>query len=395
LIALVVTIVVLIILAGVSIHLVLGENGILEKAKTARETTDYAMAKEKIDLKIIEVQTKVYSEKEENATLQELRDALQEDEEIEYVESSSQIPGAEESLSNSLYTKLKAYQYEFEIGENLAILSIKEWQEEVPNVAYEGLGYQFIYDGTLKDAGVNGKNMCKDVTGGWTSNRIEYTFNGVSGYYMGDITTNNKIDLSAYSKLCVSCNNVSVGTGKYNAIFGKREQFPDAYSLWQIETDEFEYSNFNSGKNLDLINIPKNFNNYILVYSAHSVSSSYYFDYTNSYMRNYTNADRYIDVYNIVALKEDDWKTWAKLAKIDVNKEENNTLEKILNNVEVLQQLFENENANHYLLKCSGTLMIEILKNDNSYNNIPDVLKDKMKNNENWNKFFTVCERSV
>ena len=47
LIALVVTIVVLLILAGVSINLVLGNNGIISKAKEAREKTSQGEQKEK------------------------------------------------------------------------------------------------------------------------------------------------------------------------------------------------------------------------------------------------------------------------------------------------------------------------------------------------------------
>lgn len=50
LVALVVTIIVLIILAGVSINLVLGENGIVEKAKFAKEQTEQAKMNEEIVL---------------------------------------------------------------------------------------------------------------------------------------------------------------------------------------------------------------------------------------------------------------------------------------------------------------------------------------------------------
>ena len=48
LIALVVTIVVLLILAGVSINLVLGENGLITQAKEAREQTKSAEVNEKV-----------------------------------------------------------------------------------------------------------------------------------------------------------------------------------------------------------------------------------------------------------------------------------------------------------------------------------------------------------
>ena len=50
LIALVITIIVLIILAGVSINLVLGENGIVNISKRAKENTELAAKEEKIIL---------------------------------------------------------------------------------------------------------------------------------------------------------------------------------------------------------------------------------------------------------------------------------------------------------------------------------------------------------
>lgn len=54
LIALVITIIVLLILAGVSISMVLGDNGIISKASTASEKTDIADDKEKIGLAMLE-----------------------------------------------------------------------------------------------------------------------------------------------------------------------------------------------------------------------------------------------------------------------------------------------------------------------------------------------------
>ena len=50
LIALVITIIVLLILAGISLNLVMGEGGILNRATNARKTTDIAGAQEKVEL---------------------------------------------------------------------------------------------------------------------------------------------------------------------------------------------------------------------------------------------------------------------------------------------------------------------------------------------------------
>ena len=54
LIALVVTIVVLIILAGVSINMIIGDNGIITQAQTAKTQTEQATLKEKLDMIALE-----------------------------------------------------------------------------------------------------------------------------------------------------------------------------------------------------------------------------------------------------------------------------------------------------------------------------------------------------
>lgn len=53
LIALVITIIVLIILAGVAINLTLGENGILTKAKQAKQKSEEAEAREKLEIVLL------------------------------------------------------------------------------------------------------------------------------------------------------------------------------------------------------------------------------------------------------------------------------------------------------------------------------------------------------
>ena len=57
LVALVVTIIVLVILAGVSINLILGNNGVIEKAKGAKEINSEQSAKEKLELEIGNIMT--------------------------------------------------------------------------------------------------------------------------------------------------------------------------------------------------------------------------------------------------------------------------------------------------------------------------------------------------
>ncbi len=54
LIALVVTVVILLILAGISINLVLGNKGIVNRAKDAKEKTEYAQESEKVQYAVVD-----------------------------------------------------------------------------------------------------------------------------------------------------------------------------------------------------------------------------------------------------------------------------------------------------------------------------------------------------
>lgn len=137
LIALVITIVVLIILAGVAINLSLGENGIFNKAEQAKESTIKETATEKMNLKIINMQMETYGNKQRMPTLQEFADGLCADREIEYVQLQSKKMAALEKIevgnANSIFTKLKEYPYEFEINSSLQLASVDGVKVESAN----------------------------------------------------------------------------------------------------------------------------------------------------------------------------------------------------------------------------------------------------------------------
>ena len=57
LIALIITIIVLLILAGVTLNMVMGDSGIFSKANVANEETNKMQALEELRLKVLEVQT--------------------------------------------------------------------------------------------------------------------------------------------------------------------------------------------------------------------------------------------------------------------------------------------------------------------------------------------------
>jgi len=72
LIALVITIIVLLILAGISIATLTGDNGILNKAQQAEEKTTQAQIKELLQLAIIDIQTQIQTEQKRPANLDDI-----------------------------------------------------------------------------------------------------------------------------------------------------------------------------------------------------------------------------------------------------------------------------------------------------------------------------------
>ena len=68
LIALVITIIVLLILAGVSIAMLTGQNGILTQANSSKSTTAKAEAVEKINLALNAMKSEIYSQQVTNST---------------------------------------------------------------------------------------------------------------------------------------------------------------------------------------------------------------------------------------------------------------------------------------------------------------------------------------
>lgn len=127
LVALVITIIILILLAGITIRLTLGENGILNYTKEAKEETNKETATEKINLKITTAQMDSYAENQRMPTLKEVSLVLKEDKEIEYVTETKQIASIKYEVGEeptSIFTKLKDYPYEFEINSSLQLASI-------------------------------------------------------------------------------------------------------------------------------------------------------------------------------------------------------------------------------------------------------------------------------
>ena len=128
LIALVITIIILIILAGVSINLIINNDGIIGKAEQAKVETEKQTATEKMNLKITNIQMEAYTKTQELPNLQKLADNLCEDNEIQYVTLASNKVASLEKITvgeaESIFTKMKDYPYEFEINSSLQLASI-------------------------------------------------------------------------------------------------------------------------------------------------------------------------------------------------------------------------------------------------------------------------------
>lgn len=85
LISLIITIIILLILAGVTIATLTEENGILTKTNTAKEQNQEKTATEIINLKITNAQMQSYKDEQKMPDLQYLANRLCEDDEISYV----------------------------------------------------------------------------------------------------------------------------------------------------------------------------------------------------------------------------------------------------------------------------------------------------------------------
>ena len=128
LITLVITIIILLILAGITLNMLIGENGLLNKAQIAKNKTNENQAAETLNLKITNIQINSYAENKKLPSLQYVSDKLCDDNDIEYVQKQSKKTASLDKIDvsdvSSIYTKLKEYPYEFEINSSLQLASI-------------------------------------------------------------------------------------------------------------------------------------------------------------------------------------------------------------------------------------------------------------------------------
>ena len=207
LIALVVTLVILLILAGVSIDFVLGENGIVGKAVLAREKQQIADYKEAIDLILIDAHMQSYMGETNIMQYAALK-----------MSQNSIFEGAENVSSNGLVAIKTKEGYYFHITENEAIYAGKTQQEvfeyvmaylgnqevgggeeEEYTYAYAGNGMHDVYDSDLEPVT---EEECTFEDGVCTKCGVQFTINHDGTHYWednyGNSGTENCVILEEY-----------------------------------------------------------------------------------------------------------------------------------------------------------------------------------------------------
>ncbi len=129
LIALIITIIILLILAAVTLNITIGDNGIITKTKLAKIYTEKSEAEEMLLTKIANVQINNKGQ----ATLRNLLEAFKTDNEINILEIKTETETItdinteieENTLIKEITVQIKGYeQFNFTIGENLEITHI-------------------------------------------------------------------------------------------------------------------------------------------------------------------------------------------------------------------------------------------------------------------------------
>lgn len=113
--ALVITIIILLILAGITISVLSGPNGLIEKAKLATNNTKIAEVKEKVELKLTNLSMETFEQKKEMATLKDV---------LKLKDKDTEIIDAYNETDNVI---LIVDDYECKISKELKVESVSEY----------------------------------------------------------------------------------------------------------------------------------------------------------------------------------------------------------------------------------------------------------------------------
>ena len=115
LVALVITTIILLVLAGITVVALSGENGLFSKTKQAREKYSISEAKEKLTTKLMQLQTEVTDEEQRSATIEDINKLV--DENSKYYDK--EIESVKDRNENKL---VKISGYYFEVDSKLNIV---------------------------------------------------------------------------------------------------------------------------------------------------------------------------------------------------------------------------------------------------------------------------------
>lgn len=182
LIALVVTIIVLIILAGVSINLVLGKNGIITKSKEAKLTYEEERVKEKIELMLGDYAADRHIQDIKLKEYLENQQVIGKIESVEEKEATRQYTIIMEDYEATIdETTLKVVSIE-KLGQKLEIANIETWLTNTTTGTEEKVGKHSVKEGTpLKitfDASIEGGTVTQVNKGKIVNGKIQYTTDG-------------------------------------------------------------------------------------------------------------------------------------------------------------------------------------------------------------------------
>ena len=173
LIALVVTIVVLLILAGVSISMLTGNNGIITQAQNAKNKTEEAEEKEKIQLAVLDAISKENDLTEEN---------LQEEIDDEFGSGETKVYPNEEGAFTVIFQN-KDTNYRIEEDGTVTKIDIafkirnEEELKEFMNEVNSGNSFENQYVYLLEDIDLNNQEW--DVIGNYTDDSNNKAFSGI------------------------------------------------------------------------------------------------------------------------------------------------------------------------------------------------------------------------
>lgn len=150
LISLVITIIILLILAGVVINFVIGQMNLIKESKTAEEKYNEQAAREMVELEMTDFKVKWFGERKEYPHLKELREYYVPSQEVDYlvflydkvaaikdnymIDIEHSNKGKDEILPQYALIKMKPYAFEFTIDDDLNIVEVEKNRENTPNV---------------------------------------------------------------------------------------------------------------------------------------------------------------------------------------------------------------------------------------------------------------------